>query len=606
MKRIFLNMNLKTKLMVSFLIICIVPLLIVSMILYNYAAKAMEENSLEFASVFNSQIVSGLDDFMNEYDRATKSILIDYDIITNISNTGELTINEQVKQKEYIKKVMTRLLTLQPNINHIILLTPQDTLYELGRTGDTTVLERLKGEEWLLELLNRTEPLGITIAHNGSYYAGKRERFILTVGRKLYNSGGGYVGILLFDIDPSSLIQLNEDFLAARNNYNIKISITDESGGALYDSDAASGRISWEEALEQEELFYDKNPEDFIIMSTQTSKGGLFVHAVIPRSELLMKIDKIHYVRVIGILAGIVSVAIVSYVISSTLTNSIKLLQNSMKKAEEGEYQTICVPQTGDEIGHLVASYNTMIQKIKILIEEVYMADIKQKNAKILALQTQINPHMLYNTLEVIRMKALLRGEDEIAEMIKILSRMFRISLKKQKLPHTIRNEVEYVEYYMKIQNLRYKDRFFLEVDVQEEVLGLNIIALIFQPIIENSIEHGFQRHNVSLHIALRGWINENNHTVIQIQDDGKGMGTEQIEEINDFLFSPADVLQESSRSSIGLRNIAERLRLHYGEDSYLKIKNADEEGTLVEICIPVVRLKSVKEKKDVSDSDCG
>ena len=174
-----------------------------------------------------------------------------------------------------------------------------------------------------------------------------------------------------------------------------------------------------------------------------------------------------------------------------------------------------------------------MVTKIKNLIEEVYVGEIKQKNAKLLALQTQINPHMLYNTLESIRMKALRSGADEVAEMVKLLAKMFRAALSEQTQSHKIRDEIEYAQAYIRLQNLRFRDMFFLQVEVEEQVQDSRVISMILQPVIENSIEHGFKGRRVPLHIVLTGRLKENGTIMLQICDDGKGISSEKTKEVN-------------------------------------------------------------------------
>ena len=173
------------------------------------------------------------------------------------------------------------------------------------------------------------------------------------------------------------------------------------------------------------------------------------MYAVIPRSDLLFKISRIEYVTILCVFVCVAAVMVISLLMSRTITSPIRRLQKRMRQMEEGEYKILEKGTTNDEIGSLIASYNHMVTKIKNLIEEVYVGEIKQKNAKLLALQTQINPHMLYNTLESIRMKALRSGADEVAEMVKLLAKMFRAALSEQTQSHKIRDEIEYAQAYI-------------------------------------------------------------------------------------------------------------------------------------------------------------
>ncbi|MDF2510343.1 MAG: rane protein [Herbinix sp.] len=593
-KGVFRDMKIGKKLILSYLLACLVPLLAMSLIIYKVSADNLEESSLEFASAFSSQIVTNIDDFIEEYDKVTKSILVDNDIIYELGDNMDSSVLDQVNRQLILRKIMLRLTTLKPEIKGIIFLTKQDRLYHFNTDGANVDVQSLKDQVWLDRIMKAKDNLTITSIHDRSYYDRNSDGITLTVGRQIFNNGGAYVGVLLIDLEPSSLISLSDGFLLARNNYNIKISITDAYNSILYDSDVASGRITWEEAQSLENPFlFHKKADDYLILTNETKRGGLKINAVIPRSDLLFKINKIGYATVFALLVCIVIVVIISSLFSRTITKPIRKMQQRMKQVEQGQYKVLLQKESNDEIGNLVTSYNHMVMKIKTLIEDVYIAEIKQKNAKFLALQTQINPHMLYNTLDSIRMKALVNGDDEVAEMIKILAKMFRNALSKQTTPNLIKDEVGYVENYVKLQNMRFYNMFSFSVDLEERILNSSIISMVLQPVIENSIEHGFKGYNTPLHIALKGTVTQEQNILLQISDDGKGMLPERVKEINNLIIMAdsdwlsVEVVQEERETSIGLKNIAERIKLHYGSGSYLRIADSTEKGTVIEILIP-------------------
>jgi two-component system sensor histidine kinase YesM len=168
------------------------------------------------------------------------------------------------------------------------------------------------------------------------------------------------------------------------------------------------------------------------------------------------------------------------------------------------------------------------------------------------------------------------------------------MTLSDSAIPHKIKDEVSYAENYIKLQNMRFQDMFFLEVKLEERMLEIPIISMVLQPIIENSIEHGLKERGVPLHIVVNGKIICNKDALIQICDDGKGMSSDRINEINhNILNSQPDKLkleqkEEETKTGIGLKNIAERIKLYYGDKYYLNVVQSDEEGTVIEICIPI------------------
>jgi len=586
------NMKLRSKLTLSYLLACVIPLLIATFIIYNFSANNLEDASLEFASIFNSQIVTTIDDFIDQYDKITKSLLVDNDIINRLSNEDKYSMNELINNQLIFQKLLMRLETLKPDIKSIVLLSSKNNLYQYGRTNNTINGNKLQEQEWLKQMLESDDKLVITSVHDRSYCENQNEEMVITVGRVILNSKGEYSGLLLIDLDPSSLITLNENFLLARNNYNIKITVTTDKGGVLYDSDIASGRNTWVQTLNKGyKGLENKDKSDFILLSSKTHRGNMEVNAEIPRSKLLFKIGRIKYVTFVAILLCILFITAISIIISYSITRPIKGLQKSMKLAETGQYAPIERNAANDEIGELIFSYNNMITKIRELIEDVYIAQIKQKNAKFLALQTQINPHMLYNTLESIRMKALVKDDEEVAAMIKILSRMFRLVLRKDKDQHLIKDELEYASNYIQLQNIRFNNSFSMEEKLSEEIKNSEIIPLVFQPIIENSIKHGFQGYGANLKIVIDGEITDNNDILIKVSDDGIGMVEEKVNAINKGLIeADSDKLKlndGNTEESIGLKNIAERIKLHYGDNYYMRIKSENTVGTVIEFLIP-------------------
>ncbi len=264
-----------------------------------------------------------------------------------------------------------------------------------------------------------------------------------------------------------------------------------------------------------------------------------------------------------------------------------------MLEAERGNYQVISFRGGTEETEELIESYNHMIRQINDLIHDVYLAQIEQKNAQYTALQTQINPHMLYNTLEAIRMNAMMSGADETAEMIKILSKMFRSVLSQDIERHTLGDELEYAGTYLQIQNIRKQDMFSLETEIPPELPAQPVIPVILQPLIENSIRHGFRGYQHPLHIRIKGERTEEGGIRLTVSDDGKGMTEAEIEERNRELAAgeaagslPSPDPRGDDGHGIGLENIRDRLRLYYGEKAGVRFVKT-EGGCGVELYIP-------------------
>ncbi|MFD2329370.1 sensor histidine kinase [Cohnella sp. GCM10020058] len=588
------NMKLQNKLMASFLLACVVPLIIVSVLIFRQSAAGLEESSEEFAALYTSQIRTSLNEFLKEYDKVTKSVLVDNELIYSLGDKQNKSIDEQIIQSVAVQRLLMRVALLKPEIGAAMLISRDNAVYQYTNTTSKVNDNLLLSQAWFKKLSGSEDTFFITGLHDRAYYEDKGAGAIVTVGRLLYRSDGAYAGILLIDLDPFSLLPLDNDFVQARKKYGMSVIISNREQQIVYHSDAASGRLSWEQVLASgADEVGGNGTKDRIVLTGSTAQGELSIKTEIPRDKLLQKINRIKGTTLILILASCLIVTLISLGLSYTITKPVKALRRSMKQAEVGQYLPIEKKQANDEIGSLVNSYNKMIVTIRTLIEDVYMAEIKQRQAKFLALQNQINPHMLYNTLESIRMKALMKDDDETADMIKILARMFRIALGKEGHSHSIRTELAYTVYYLQLQNIRFDDMFKLDTDIPDDMLDSRLIPLIFQPIVENSINHGFEGYSRTIHIEIRGSWTEEGDIRIRIADDGIGMPPDKLAELRALVegagaekprFESGD---ESASKGLGLKNIAERIKLQYGEPYGLKLDSDLQRGTSVEILIP-------------------
>ncbi|UKS26940.1 histidine kinase [Paenibacillus sp. HWE-109] len=588
------NMKLQSKFMAGYLIACAFPLLVVSSIIYSQSAAGLEDSSQEFAALYTSQIENSLNELMKEYDKVTKSVLIDNDLISKVGDGPNLSMNEYILQKLSVQRVLMRVALLKSEINNVMLISRDNSVYQYTNTSSTVNESALMSQEWYKQARSSGDTLFITGLHDRSYYEDKGQGALVTVGRVLLSSEGAFAGVLLIDLDPFTLMELNHEFVLTRDKYGMSVIISKLSGETVYHSDAASGRVPWMQVLEAGiDYTKDVSNSDQIVISGSTQLGNLVIKTEIPREKLLQKITRIKVVTIILIIIGFLITVLISLGLSLRITKPIKALRRSMKQAETGQYLPIESIQANDEIGSLVYSYNKMIVVIRTLIEDVYIAEIKQRKAKFLALQNQINPHMLYNTLESIRMKALVKEEEEIAGMIKILARMFRLTLGKDGKQHSIKHEIDYTLNYLQLQNIRFGDSFLLDIRMPEEMQQCNIIPLVFQPIVENSIIHGFQGYEGSMHIVIEGMWTADGGIMIRILDDGIGISGDKQEELRTVLEDAASdkyKLEETEKlegEGLGLKNIAERITLHYGDLYKLTVRSGGDKGTIVEILIP-------------------
>jgi len=292
--------------------------------------------------------------------------------------------------------------------------------------------------------------------------------------------------------------------------------------------------------------------------------------------------------------------AVVILLISYTFTRPIGKLMTAMKEIEKGDFKIQVVNKSRDEIGRLTESFNFMVSKIDHLVKEVYQEKIAQKNAELEALQAQINPHFLYNTLDSINWMLMDIGADDISDVVVSLGDILKYSIHGKDVLVPLNEEVQYIESYLCIQKNRLEDRLCTSMEIQKEARACMVPKLILQPMVENAILHGIEPMKDGGRVRITAGLEQQN-LLITIEDNGPGMAPEELEQCRAAVYS-----ESGATDSIGMRNVHRRLRLHFGEEYGLAIESRYQEGTIVTLRMPGTRLSAEQEQGTDGHSDCG
>ena len=275
-----------------------------------------------------------------------------------------------------------------------------------------------------------------------------------------------------------------------------------------------------------------------------------------------------------------------SFLFSETIVRPVTRLHRNLVRVKEGDYTVRVQVETRDEVGDLCEAFNGMAEEIDRLVNQVYSVELKEKEAAIKALQAQINPHFLYNTLDMIKSMAELNGALQVSEMIMALSKLFRYATHTDGVLVTIREELENLSSYMTIVNARFGGRIEFAARVPEELLTESIVKVCLQPLVENAISHGLGRGRAGGRIAVTVE-KENGIITVTVEDNGGGILPDRLEEIRNRLERKEHVEEESGRGHVGLKNIHDRIRLYYGETYGIVIDSFPERGTVVTLSYP-------------------
>lgn len=310
------------------------------------------------------------------------------------------------------------------------------------------------------------------------------------------------------------------------------------------------------------------------------------VYYAIPADVLTKDVNSIKIVTVVIISACILFSLPLILLISFPLTKPLNTLLNSMKRFQKGNFNEKVEYKYNDEIGELSKGYNHMVAEIRNLVDTVYIAQIKEREAELNALQAQINPHFLYNTLDTILMKAEGCKENEIADMIYSLSRLFRLSLNRGKGVIQVAKEKELIEHYLALQKIRFKNRLSYQINIDEDILEYSIPKLILQPFVENSIIHGIESQKRDGIVIVTGCL-VGNEIKFTIEDNGVGMEQEKLKRLHE----PEDneginAANSAAPGGYAITNVNDRLKLAYKDSYSLNFTSEPGKGTKVEIII--------------------
>jgi two-component system, sensor histidine kinase YesM len=595
----FQRKSIQSKLLSTYIIINIVPLIMVGMISYTVAADAISEE----VKKNNNQLVEEVSRNINMY-------LLD---LNQLSNT-------------YVSKVLYKSVNSMEALNKQIdlndievlenLMQMNEYLYTTFNSSDTFLSIRLFTDEgeflssafnmqsyqlysynspeeikWQQRMYNnRTESLIFDVhplERNGEFSFVASRAAINPYTNKRY-------GYICYDKEFSSFSNIFKQFERREGS---EVQVIKEDGTFLYNSNQALIGQKVDPKLYQliqgansGTLVQKINHKKMIITYNKLTYGNLMVVGSVPVSVLVQHIHPLQNIILIISVISLILVVILSLILSFYIARPIKKLSSLMTQVESGNFNVIIDNiNEKDEIGHLSMSFNSMVGTIRQLIKTRYEMELRNKDAELKALLMQINPHFLYNTLEVVSGIADCEGVQKISEITQSLSKMLRynIDLKNEKV--RIADELQNCKNFFLILKSRFEDNLIIETDIDTRISNYVIVKLVLQPIIENSIKHGIEKRIGKGHIKLTAKKLKNS-VLIQVMDDGVGFSPEKLQEFEQFTEKvSASFYDSTTTKNLGLKNVYARLKIFFGDKLEFQIDSISGQGTTISISIPAI-----------------
>lgn len=435
---------------------------------------------------------------------------------------------------------------------------------------------------WYREALQRTLSPNIIPPHIGSYlFENESDTFItFTVPVKNIISTAR-MGIVVLEIKEQILKELLTNRLAEAGYLFVQYN---RSGFTSSDERAPDSdylvRLANMKRIEKELL--NKNRE--IVLIRDLDFSGIKLAAVLSIDELTRESNELKMILIIIIIATSAVASITASLLSNIIAKPVKELGSTILKVEQGDLDARVENLPPDEFGDLGISFNHMVERIEQLLVEIREEEVKLRKSELRALQAQIHPHFLYNTLDSINWLSRENRNEDVIKLVEALTSLFRIVNSKGDDFIPMASELEHVKSYLTIQKIRYEDSFTYDFDIDPLVLNVPVIKLILQPIIENAIYHGVKLGGGKGNINIRAR-KIRDIMLIEISDNGKGMDEKRLQQVKREL----DGTHETKASTVyGLKNVHDRIQIYYGQEFGLQIHSEEGNGTVVMYKIPI------------------
>ena len=577
-KKIVYNRSIRNSIFIYFTITSLVAVLLIVISIYSRLSSQLYDTVKQE----NVNLVNRVDSSMEVYLRNIMKLsdTIYYGIVKN-ANLSEDSIGEKLTLLYNNNKEQVSNIALISKEGEPISVVPAARFRKNFKAED---------EEWFVNALNKTENIHFTLPHVQKMFekGDNGYNWVISMSRAVEITVGGSTeqAVLLIEMAYQGLEEVLDEVTLGNGGY---IYLMDSNGDIIWHPKfelIASGRVKENNLVaagyddgSREEVF--NGTRQTVVTKTVGYTGWKLV-GVIKGTGISLNMLKTRLFIVFVILLIIFIVILINSYISFRVTNPIRELEKSVKELEEGNLDADIYMGGSYEVQHLGKSVQDMKFRIKGLMQDIVNEHEEKRKSEFDSLQAQINPHFLYNTLDIIVWQIENEKQSEAVHTVTALARFFRLSLGKGKNIVTVKDEIDHVKNYLMIQHMRFKNKFDYEFDIAEDVLELPSLKLMLQPLVENAIYHGMEFMDGDGMIMVKAW-REEDELYLSVADNGLGMTEDKVE----MILTGKSTSGNGRGSGIGVKNVNERIKLYFGEAYGLTIDSEPDEGTTVIIHLP-------------------
>jgi two-component system sensor histidine kinase YesM len=605
-RHVISRISLRNKLVISFIMI-IMPMFILSFLSINLYSNEIKNKVISTATGNNEQIIHNLDNSLSMLMRISEYPLYDETLIEILKKDySRLENSRYVRSVDFAKAkdLLNNNIVFYSNLIDSVWLYSMDNYDLRGRALVETmdISYSPAQEEWLPRIIEADGGAVIIGIHQHKQKIPGKD-YVVSIGRLIKDkSSREAIGLIIIDVDIQQLEQLWMERGITRNTLFYLI---DDNGRIIYSQNKEQINQSIYYILNGDYDFEAQSGRSVLLNGTRyqliSSRSAISkwrAVSIIPEKELFSYNEEMYKITLlIGCIVVILSLGGI-YIITTSITRPIYELSGTMRKIGEGNFN-LDVGKYYGEMGVIGNAVNAMQTKIKELIRKIYLEEEEKRRAELNALQAQINPHFLYNTLSAIKWMANIQGAVGIEKALNSMAFLMAYTSKWNSDYISIADEMVFVENYISILDIRYYNKFSVNYDIDKNVYNYKTLKFLLQPIIENSVFHGFEGIHTKGEINIK-IVREDGNIVFTVADNGQGFDTDKLKSI----LEQDEESNKQKFNSIGLSNVHKRIKLHFGEEYGITIHSRPGAGTKVIIVIPAISMKLDDEGENHENTD--
>ncbi len=584
--KFYRNLSIRSKLLLVIYVQILIPLILVGFLSYKNSEMIIKENSTDYSRDIMNMIKLRLDDFFNNLDTISQDLLYETKIYEALKSSK--LVEDPVSIFEYENSVnshLKRVVISRREIRSICIFSSDGKTYY---ADDNSQAAGSRSDMPYKEMLDKArKSKGKTLIHIEAN-DGKVENIYLV--RQINDTDNfNELGLMVMRVNKEMLDKVYQGLTGELRNIAILSQKNDLITCRDYDDYDAFSEVIKKGTVNGSGYSIDKNKGIFIAYSTLERTGWKTV-AYVTADQMYKDANSLRNRIILICVLCVLVLSAITTIIAFDFVNPVNKLVDGMKQVQAGEENVAIQIDREDELGFLSKTFNEMSAEIHYLVNCVYREQLTRKEAELKALQSQINPHFLFNTLEAINWLAQMNNVPEISNTVSDLSDLMEASIGRDESLISIREEFTYTEKYISLQKRRFGDRIEFIKNIQPDVENIEIPRLLIQPLIENAVYHGIEGIRGKGVITLSAE-KDNECVRIGVMDNGIGMGVEELRSLNERLSMDNDtyfkMLGESKKRRIGIENVNRRIKLRYGEKYGLKIESEEGKFTKAIVTIP-------------------